>query len=134
MDYIGYLLYIYQKRTGMLVGSLKGTDSSFHDMINCYHDDNKRGKYSIFRNKRFCSVINDIGLWYYPLRSIRSKEAHYNTGSIISKKDKLLYNNHVVYGEHIANSFDLSQLALYYSSFSTDSEKLIMLMTNYEIK
>lgn len=67
MDYIGYLLYIYQKRTGMLVGNSKGTESSFHDMINSYYDENKRGKYPIFRNKKFCNVIDDIGLWYYPL-------------------------------------------------------------------
>lgn len=133
MEYVGYLLYKYQRKTDMLVGSLKGTQSSFHDMLNCYYDDSKRGRYAVFRNKELCKIIDDVSLWYYPLRGIRSKEAHYNTGEIIIKFDDAIYDNHVEYGEHSANSFELSQVGLFYSRFSTDSEKLITQMADYNI-
>lgn len=126
--------YIYQRRNELLVGSYRGTPSSFHDTINIYYDNCKKDKYIVFKNKKLCQIIEDIGIWYYPLRAIRSKETHYNNGIVICNKEISIYKNEVEYGkEHPANKFDLNNVRAFFTKFINDTDRLISMMDSYEL-
>lgn len=135
MEYLGYLIYIYQKRTDMIRGNWKGTQSSFHKIINCYFDKKEREKYALFKHRESAKVFDNIGIWYYPIRSIRSKEIHYNKGSIEIRNNEIFYINSVEYGDdHLAIEFDITTIKAIYNKFSRDTLSFINLIDNYLIK
>ncbi|MDY3372858.1 MAG: hypothetical protein SOX50_06250 [Terrisporobacter othiniensis] len=134
MEYIGYLLYIYQIRTDMNRGNWKKAQSSFHKIINSYFNVVEREKYILFRHKDSAKIIENIGIWYYLVRNIRSKETHYNKGKVEVRNNDIFYINEVEYGEHTANEFNLNNLKGIFSKFNRDTSSLISLIDNYEIK
>lgn len=133
MDYLGYLIYIYQDRNRICVGEYGKVQSSFHKIINAYIDSNNRIKFAIFKCDELCDVMNSIERWYYEIRLIRSKETHYNTGRVLIENKKILYDNHIEYGEHQAIQFNLSIIRMYYNSFVRDVKKIILIMDNYKM-
>lgn len=134
LEYIGYIMYIYQKRTGMDRGQDPNTHASFHDILNYYNDEEKRGNYKIFKSKELCEIMKDISEWYYILRDIRSKEVHYNSGIIITEDNSIMYANEVDYGNLKRNKLDITNVDGYYIKFDIDTEKIIQMLNNYKLK
>lgn len=133
MDYLGYLIYIYQSRNGLDRGGRRRVQSSFHDIINAYSDQLTREEYAIFKCHELCEVMSSIVQWYYDIRLIRSKEIHYNTGRILKKDGDIMYDNHVIYGDHSANNFNLSNIEMYYDNFTRDVRTILELMDTYKL-
>ncbi len=133
MDYLGYLIYIYQSRNGLDRGGRCKVQSSFHTIIDAYKKQPTREEYAIFKCKELCEVMSSIMQWYYDIRLIRSKEIHYNTGKIIRKDGDILYDNHVIYGDHIANDFNLSNIDMYYDNFTRDVRTILEIMDTYKL-
>lgn len=133
MDYLGYLIYIYQSRNGLDRGGQRKVQSSFHDIINAYSNQSTREEYAIFKCHELCEVMSSSVQWYYDIRLIRSKEIHYNTGQILRKDGDIIYDNHVIYGEHIANDFNLSNIDMYYDNFTRDVRTILELMNTYKL-
>lgn len=133
MDYLGYLIYIYQSRNGLDRGGQRKVQSSFHDIINAYGNQSTRKEYAIFKCHELCEVMSSILQWYYDIRLIRAKEIHYNTGQILRKDGDIIYDNHVIYGEHVANDFNLSNIDMYYDNFTRDVRTILELMNTYKL-
>jgi hypothetical protein len=133
MDYLGYLIYIYQSRNGLDRGGKRKVQSSFHDIIDIYTNQLSREECAIFKCHELCDVMSSIVQWYYDIRLIRSKETHYNTGQILKKDGDIIYDNHVVYGDHDANNFNLSSIDMYYDNFTRDVKAILELMDTYKL-
>lgn len=118
----------------MDTGNLGITQASFHKIIKNYHNEKERCKYIIYKHSEFSRIINDIGIWCYHIRSIRTKETHYNTGEIEIKNNSIFYVNNVNYGgENKEVEFDLSYIRGYFNKFITDTKKLLDMINGYEI-
>lgn len=133
MDYIGYLIYIYQKRNRLTTGISDDVKSSFHSIMKCYKNVNIRKQYAVFHKPGICDVMDSIGNWYFDIRSIRSKEIHYNTGRIVENDGDVFYDNHIEYGDHLAYKFNLYNIGLYCSSFVSDSNQILDLLNQYAV-
>ena len=133
MDYLGYLIYIYQTRNRICIGEYGKVQSSFHKIINCYVNIDERSKFAIFQSNDLCDVMSSIEQWYYDIRLIRSKETHYSTGTILVQDLDIVYSNYVEYGDHPTVTFNLSNIRMYCDSFVRDIKKIIMLMDSYKI-
>lgn len=133
MDYLGYLIYIYQSRNGLDRGERCKVQSSFHSIIDVYNNKLRREEYGIFKSQELCEIMSSIKQWYYDIRLIRSKEIHYNTGQIIKKDGDIIYDNHVIYGDHVANDFNLSNIDMYYDNFTRDVNRILKLMETYKL-
>lgn len=130
MEYMGYIIYIYQRRSDAYRG-MKLTESSFNKTLKFYNKN--REEYKIFNNKEFEKEIKDISTWYPVIRDIRSKEVHYNKGIISIDGNSIKYKNDVEYGEHLANELELNNIKGYYTKFKLSVDSILNIVNNYEL-
>lgn len=127
MDYLAYVLHCYQERTRLITGDYTGT--SFNKIL--FNFANRPSSFKIFKCKKLCLQLKDINIWYPLIHSIRSKETHYNSGSLCIMENNLYYINDVEYGEYLACSFPLESISSVYAKFSASVKNILYLIENY---
>lgn len=132
MDYLGYIIYSYQKETGYIRGNYTG--SHFNTILTNYINLNSRKNYGIYSIKKFTLQLDDIKNWYPPIHCIRSKETHYNMGHIIDSNGTIIYSNDVEYGEYPKCTFNLTDTLKICLKFQNNVNFIITLINNYFLK